>query len=94
MFKFNFNQDAINQDANQEDSEELKDNFKEGDEKKCVEHKFFHEKYDCAAEVIEVLGLKHINSAEVIDNMNTKPEFLKENSDLVKNGELVYNVHR
>ena len=38
MFKFNFNQDA-----NQEDSEELKDNFKEGDEKKCVEHKYFHD---------------------------------------------------
>ena len=84
MFKFNFNQDA----THQEDTEQLQDSLKKGDEKQCVEHKHFHEKYDCAAEVIEVLGLKHINSAEVIDSMNTKPEYLKENSDLVKNGEL------
>ena len=37
----------------------------------------------------EVFGLKHIDCADVIENMDSKPEYLNGNSDLVKNGNFI-----
>ena len=60
-----------------------------GDESRCVEHESVTENFECekGLQVIEeVLGLKHIDCADVIENMDSKPECLNGNSDLVKNG--------
>jgi len=85
MFKFNFNQDP---DPGEKKTEELPENLEKGDESRCVEHESVSENFECekGLQVIEeVLGLKHIDCADVIGNMDSKPEYLNGNSDLVKN---------
>ena len=80
MFKFNFNQN--------DDNEEIveRTNGSVGDASKCVEHIIMESKVvrkDSDIDSIE--GMKVLKSAEVVRNMAKKPEFLNENSDLVKN---------
>ena len=82
MFKFNFNQES-----EENEKPDLTKNFVKGDENLCKEHEEISLDFKNEIQVLETLGLKHIDSAEAIGKMDKKPDYLNESSDLVKNGE-------
>ena len=83
MFKFNFNvEDSQNEDS-------LLDKVT-GNAEKCKVHEFNKNEEissNCEIQTMKISGsvLKYVKSADALGQMKEKPEYLNENSDLVKN---------
>ena len=78
MFKFNFNEEK-------NDEDEVLTSLN-GDPDKCKEHgQDFDKCLLDSLQVFEMEGLQYVNSAQVLQQMKDKPDFLNQQSDLVKN---------
>ena len=85
MFKFNFN--------NEESNDNLEIKVPKGNGHLCSKHEFIKNDDEINVEEIQnfkvnengKICLKYVNSTNVLSRMEQKPDYLNENSDLVKN---------
>ena len=85
MFKFNFN--------NEESNDNLEIKVPKGNGDLCSKHEFIKNDDEINVEEIQTfkvtkngkICLKYVNSANALSRMKQKPDYLNENSDLVKN---------